>query len=180
MIEEIAGRAWRISAGSFAQPGPTGAEALVGAVARAVGAELRAGDRLIDAYCGVGLLGGHIAAITGAGLLAVESHPAAVADARRNLADLGARVQRAEVGGWRPEAGDVVIADPPRAGLGPPAVDALRRSGASRLVLVSCDPASLGRDAALLVAAGFTLRQVEVVDLFGQTFHSEAVCRFDR
>jgi 23S rRNA (uracil1939-C5)-methyltransferase len=112
--------------------------------------------------------------------LSLESHPASVGDARANLADLGARVWRGRVGSWQSEAADVVIADPARAGLGAPGVSALVATGASRLVLVSCDPASLGRDAGLLSGAGFRLSRVEVVDLFGQTFHTEAVCRFDR
>ena len=75
---------------------------------------------------------------------------------------------------------DVVVADPARTGLGRPGVDALVACGAPRLVLVSCDPASLGRDVALLATAGYRLRRVAIVDSFAQTSHVEAVSVLDR
>ena len=84
---------------------------------------------------------------------------------------------------WRPTDGDavdVVIADPARTGLGRPGVAALSATGAPRLVLVSCDPASLARDATLLAAAGYALSRWQVVDLFPHTAHIEVVARFDR
>jgi 23S rRNA (uracil1939-C5)-methyltransferase len=59
-------------------------------------------------------------------------------------------------------------------------VAALTATEAPRLVLVSCDPGSLGRDVRLLGDAGYELRSVELVDAFPDTFHVEAVCRFDR
>ena len=73
---------------------------------------------------------------------------------------------------------DVVVADPAREGLGKRSVEKLAATGAERLVLVSCDPASLGRDAALLVASGYRLASVTVVDLFGHTSHVETVSAF--
>ncbi len=73
-----------------------------------------------------------------------------------------------------------MIADPARSGLGVPGVTALERTGAGVLVLVSCDPASLGRDAKLLGRAGYRLEWSEVVDTFPQTTHVEAVSRFTR
>ena len=75
---------------------------------------------------------------------------------------------------------DVVIADPARSGLGKPGVAALTRTGAPVLVLVSCDPASLGRDAKLLAAAGYRHERSEVVDTFPHTTHVEVVSRFVR
>jgi 23S rRNA (uracil1939-C5)-methyltransferase len=134
---------------------------------------------LVDAYAGVGLF----ASILGAGrsvrVVAVESDPSAVADARVNLADLDAEVVASEVARWRPRRADVVVADPSRPGLGRPGVGAVAATGARRLVLVSCDPASLARDAALLHAAGYALVSVALVDAFPHTFHTETVSRFD-
>ncbi|HVF14058.1 MAG TPA: TRAM domain-containing protein [Acidimicrobiales bacterium] len=184
--EEVAGRRFRVSAGSFFQPGPVAAEGLVTAVSEAVGEALPAGGHLVDAYAGVGLLASTLGAARGARVTAVESDRTAVADARVNLADLDARVVRSEVGRWRRRAGkkappvDVVVADPSRPGLGRPGVAALVALAAPRLVLVSCDPASLGRDTALLSAAGYRLTSVAMVDAFPHTFHVETVCRFDR
>ena len=123
-----------------------------------------------------------------------------MADARVNLADLLApvggsdaadshaadsgparvRVVRSDVDHWRPSHADLVIADPARAGLGRRAVEVIVRTGARVVVLVSCDAASLGRDAALLAGAGYTFEQAELVDLFPQSHHVEVVSRFSR
>jgi 23S rRNA (uracil1939-C5)-methyltransferase len=178
--EMVGGRTWQVSARSFFQSGPGPAGVLVGAVDAAVGDALARGDRLVDAYAGVGLLGGVLAARRGAALVAVESSRVAAADARVNLVDLDAEVIAGEVGRWRATPADVVIADPARPGLGRPGVAALVGSGAARLVLVSCDPASLGRDAALLAAQGYSPSTVQVADLFPRTPHIEVVTRFDR
>ena len=74
----------------------------------------------------------------------------------------------------------LVVADPSRKGLGRRGVAAVNRSGARRLVLVSCDAASLGRDLALLRDAGYALTALTPVDLFPHTFHVEVVTVFDR
>ncbi|MFI5040309.1 MAG: class I SAM-dependent RNA methyltransferase [Acidimicrobiales bacterium] len=186
--EDVAGRRWRVSAGSFFQSGPAAAAGLVEAVTQAAGADRPQGDGLVvDLYAGVGVLGGSLAA--GSRLVSVESSPTAVGDAVVNLADLGGRVIHGEVlracrsgdvvarGRNRP---DLVLADPARSGLGPSVSAAVAALGAPVLVLVSCDPASLGRDARLLEGHGYHLERVEVLDLFPQTFHVEAVSRFVR
>jgi 23S rRNA (uracil1939-C5)-methyltransferase len=178
--ELVADRIWRVSARAFFQAGPAAADALVAAVDAAVGAALGTGGTLVDAYAGVGILGGVVAHRRGARLVAVEQHRGAVADARVNLADLDALVIPGEVGRWAPVTADVVIADPARTGLGRPGVTTLSRTGSRRLVLVSCDPASLGRDTALLAAEGYRLTTLQVVDAFAHTTHVEVVSRFDR
>ncbi len=150
---------------------------------RAAGEVLGSGRRVVDAYAGVGLLTALTGAAphgAGAGYVAVEQSAAACADARVNLAPLGARVIRTAVERWRPSPADLVVADPPRAGLGRGAVRRLAETGAERLVLVSCDAAALARDAGLLATHGFDFRHATVVDLFPQTPHVEVVSRFDR
>ena len=173
--EDVAGRRWRVSADSFFQPSPDAAALLVDAVGK-----LAAGEAVLDAYAGVGLLGGALAPKR---LVAVESAPSAVADARVNLADLEAEVVEGEVAravpGLDVEA-DVVVADPARPGLGRAAATALASVGAPRLVLVSCDPASLARDIVLLDGLGYGLVSAHVLDLFPHTFHLEVVTAFDR
>jgi 23S rRNA (uracil1939-C5)-methyltransferase len=181
--EEVGGRWWRVSAGAFFQSGPDAARLLLETVAATVGDALGKGGSLIDAYAGVGVLGGVIAARHTAHLVAIESHRAAAADAQVNLADIDAEVVTAEVGRWERVGGaavDVAIADPARPGLGRPGVGALLRAHARRIVLVSCDPASLARDAQLLLAGGYRLAEVRVLDLNPHTSHVEAVARFDR
>lgn len=76
---------------------------------------------------------------------------------------------------------DVVITDPPRAGMHPKAVKALESMGASRIVYVSCKPASLARDGAALCESGhYRLQRVVPVDMFPQTYHIESVALFTK
>jgi 23S rRNA (uracil1939-C5)-methyltransferase len=146
-------------------------------VARAAGATDN--STVVDAYCGVGVIGGSLPSKR---LIGIESHAVAAADATANLARAGrvAEVIVAEVAGSRgfPHV-DVVVADPARTGLGPAASTALAGIGAPVLVLVSCDPASLARDVGLLAGRGYRLTGVEVVDVFPHTFHVETVSRFE-
>ena len=174
--EEVAGRRFRISAQSFFQCRPDGAEALV-SLAAAITDDTE--GPMLDAYSGVGLFGGLLA--NGRPLTTVESSRSSVADARVNLADLPqVEVVEARVEKWQPQNAAVVIADPARKGLAAEGVDAMVATGCQKLALVSCDPASLARDAGLLIKTGFQLDHVTVVDLFGQTSHVEAVSSFTR
>jgi 23S rRNA (uracil1939-C5)-methyltransferase len=179
ITEDVGGMRWRVSATSFFQSGPAAADLLLEAVSSSVGDALPPGGTLVDAYAGVGILGGVLARRAGANLEIIENQPAAAGDARFNLADLPARVVQVEVGQWRATPADVVVADPARPGLGRPGVRALTAARPARLVLASCDPASLARDTNLLRDAGYRLAEVQVLDLFPQTAHVETVARFD-
>jgi 23S rRNA (uracil1939-C5)-methyltransferase len=173
--EVIDGVSLRVSAASFFQARPDGADALVAAVRRAAGSS-GPETRVVDAYAGVGLFSATVA--RDAAVVAVERSASSVADARVNLAGLRARIVRADVEKFHAVGADVVIADPARAGLGRVAVQKLAATHASRFVLVSCDPAAFGRDVALLRAAGYDLTNVDLVDLFGHTSHIELVSTF--
>ena len=107
--ELVARRRFRISAGSFFQARPDGAEALIRAVARAVAPFDHMTDRLIDLYGGVGLF---TAGLGARRAVLVERSPSSVDDARVNLASLGAEVVRSDVERWAQSAADVVVADP--------------------------------------------------------------------
>ena len=176
--EEAAGHNWRISAGSFFQASPEGAEALVGEVSDLVGALAADAERLVDLCCGVGLF----AATVGKGLsvTGVERGASAVADARHNLAGHDARILKVAMGRWRPGPADVVVADPARHGLAAEGVRAVAATGASLCVLVSCDPGALGRDARLLGDAGYTHAGSRTLDLFAHTGQVEVVSAFVR
>ena len=175
--EVVARRRLRISAGSFFQARPDGAEALVRSVTRALADVDPLVDRIADLYGGVGLFS---ACLGARGALLVERSASAVADAEVNLAELGASVLRSKVERWHPEPVDAVVADPARAGLGRDGIRAVVATEARHVALVSCDPASLARDARGLVDAGYELRGVELVDLFPHTHHVEAVSSFAR
>ncbi len=172
--EEIGGLRLQISADTFFQCRPDGALMLArlagDAVADAAGA-------MLDAYCGMGLFG----ALAGIGrsVVGVESNPSAVADAVQNLGPHG-RLVEADFERWQAEPVGVVVADPSRHGLRKRGCDRIAETGAELVALVSCDPASLARDAGLLGERGYELDHVTVVDLFGQTSHVETVSRFVR
>jgi 23S rRNA (uracil1939-C5)-methyltransferase len=89
-------------------------------------------------------------------------------------------VVRRDVARWRPRRADVVVADPPRAGLGAAVARLVGGTGADRLALVSCDAASLARDARALVDLGWRVRSCTLVDMFPQTPHVEVVTAFER
>jgi 23S rRNA (uracil1939-C5)-methyltransferase len=74
---------------------------------------------------------------------------------------------------------DVVIVDPPRAGMHPKVVQKLLEILPGRIIAVSCNPASLARDAALLLGA-YNIKEVQPIDLFPHTPHLECIVRFDR
>jgi 23S rRNA (uracil1939-C5)-methyltransferase len=177
--DEVGGHRFRISARSFFQTRPDGAMALVDAVRAAGGAELRGAMTVVDAYAGVGLFAA-LATPDDARLIVVEGGASSVADARVNLAGRDVKIIRSKVERWRPSSADVVIADPARAGLGKDGARVLTATAASVIVLVSCDAAALGRDAALLARSGYRYEESQLVDLFPQTHHVEVVSRFTR
>lgn len=172
--EQVAGAQLRVSARSFFQSGPAAAELVVAAVERAL--EGAAPGRMVDAYSGVGLFGAALGADRPVTM--VESSASALLDAADNVP--GAQLVRADVAGWSPVQASVVVADPPRGGLGAAAAKVLSRTGCRRLVLVSCDAGSMGRDVGLLLREGFELGHLEVLDLFPGTPHLETVAMLVR
>lgn len=185
LTERVAGHDLRVSAGSFFQPGVQAAELLVDAVSEAA-PELESSGHVVDAYGGIGLFAA-TAMAPAERVTVIESSKSACRDAIHNLDGRDAAVVHADVSGWTAPTGqgrsasvDVVVADPARSGLSKPGVKALAAARAPVLVLVSCDPVSLARDAALLGDAGYVAQSVEVLDLFPQTHHVETVTRFVR
>jgi tRNA/tmRNA/rRNA uracil-C5-methylase (TrmA/RlmC/RlmD family) len=185
---DVAGVTLHLPVDAFFQVNLGGAEALVAAVRAAAG---EVADRDVwDLYAGVGLLALPLAA-DGSHVLAVESvRPAADAlerAAREQELDVKVLAERVEQVVRRAATGDrsldppeVVIADPPRAGLGQRTVEDLVRLAPSRIVLVSCDVAALARDARDLQARGMRLERCVPLDLFPMTHHVEVVSTFVR
>lgn len=179
LSEVVDGVELRISAGSFFQSGAQAAELLVDAVRRAA-PELADARHAVDAYAGVGLFAATAMADV-ATVTLLESSKSSCFDAEHNLAGRAATVIRGDVAKWSATAEapvDVIVADPARPGLGKPGVAALTSAAPAPIVLVSCDPVSLARDAMLLAEHGYHPELVEVLDLFPQTHHVETVTRF--
>jgi tRNA/tmRNA/rRNA uracil-C5-methylase (TrmA/RlmC/RlmD family) len=178
-VQRAAGREWLLSPGVFWQVHPALPDALASVVAEWASAP--AGGVAWDLYGGVGLFAAVLAGQVGpAGeVVVVESSAQAVADGRAALADLpqvGWRIGRVErVLPTLDGTPDVVVADPPRRGLGRELVDALCERGPERVVHVACDPAALARDLALFTARGYRLDGLRAFDAFPMTHHFESV-----
>lgn len=179
IAEEVAGRRYRVSAPSFFQVNTGQAGRLVEQVLAYL--DLRGDETVLDAYCGVGLFTVPLAERAGM-VVGVERTPAAVADLLENTAAFdNVEVIEGPVEAVLPELDvglDAAVVDPPRAGLALPLLDALVAARPSRLVYVSCDPATLARDAKRLLRAGYQLAEVQPVDMFPQTYHVESVSLF--
>ncbi len=179
--ERLAGSDFAISAPSFFQVNTKAAEKLVTLALEELGAD--GSDRVLDLYAGAGTFTLPLAERAGE-TVAVEAAGSAVRDLRRNLESVGAWAD--VVGGDAtrelPTLGrfDLALVDPPRGGLTVEAARALAGTRARTIVYVSCDPATLARDAAVLIEAGYALTSATPVDLFPQTFHVETVARFER
>jgi tRNA/tmRNA/rRNA uracil-C5-methylase (TrmA/RlmC/RlmD family) len=181
-VQRAAGREWRVSPGTFWQVHP----ALADALAQVVGewAQAPAGGTAWDLYGGVGLFAAVLAGQVGPdGTVAVvESARRAVVDGRAALADLpqvGWHVGRVErVLPSLPGPPDVVVADPPRRGLGRALVAALCAREPGRVVHVACDPAALARDVALFAGHGYRLAALRAFDAFPMTHHMECTALF--
>lgn len=179
--EELAGRHFRISAGSFFQVNTLQAERLIEVVSQFL--DPQGNETLLDIYCGVGTFSLSLADRLSR-VIGIESYGPAVDDARANVRP-GEPVefiegQAVEVLACLDLPLDVIIVDPPRAGCGSKVLRELIRLSPPRLVYVSCDPATLARDARRLVEAGYRLEALQPVDMFPQTYHIESVSLFVR
>jgi tRNA/tmRNA/rRNA uracil-C5-methylase (TrmA/RlmC/RlmD family) len=191
LAEHAGGRIWQVSADGFWQVHPAAADTLSAAVVEALAP--RPGDTVLDLYCGAGLFAGVVAPLVGAdgAVTGVESDAAAVKNAKQNLSDspqvtfMKADVAQAASAGDLPAA-RLVIADPPRAGLAREVVAYLTGDGGSgnaaaeRFAYVSCDPATLARDLALLIEGGWRLENLRAFDAFPMTHHVECVVTLTR
>jgi tRNA/tmRNA/rRNA uracil-C5-methylase (TrmA/RlmC/RlmD family) len=181
LVENAAGRDWRVSPGGFWQVHPDAADVLTEAVMS--GLRPRHGERALDLYAGVGLFAGSLAQAVGpSGLVtAVESSTVATTDAAKNLNDLPqAHLVRAEVAKAlaAPAAFgrvDLVVLDPPRSGAGAKVVDAICGLAPRAIAYVACDPAALARDIATFASHHYALTGLRAFDLFPQTHHVECV-----
>lgn len=181
LVHDVRGRLFRVHAGSFFQAHPDLTPRLVDQVL--AGAQAHAGQTAFDLYAGVGLFSAFLSE-RGLRLRAVEQAASACEDFAFNLAatddiELFQAVVEDALAAL-PAHPDVIVADPPRAGLGRPVVEGLAALGAPRLVYVSCDPSTLARDGRWLTAAGYRLEQVTPIDMFPQTFHIETVSVWTR
>jgi 23S rRNA (uracil1939-C5)-methyltransferase len=176
---EAAGSTFRVGHNSFFQVNRFLVDALTDAATRGV-----EGESALDLYSGAGLFSLRLARQF-RDVTAVESGRGAVQDLMHNASRAGVAVTAVQDNvetflAKVDRAPDFVLADPPRAGLGKRVVRELARLQPAQIRLVACDPATLARDAAALLGAGYRLAGVIMVDLFPHTYHIESVVTFMR
>jgi 23S rRNA (uracil1939-C5)-methyltransferase len=172
----VGGRDYRVGVGSFFQVNRFLIEPLTTLVTAG-----ESGNAAWDLYAGVGLFSLPLTE-TFTEVTVVETGASAVRDLRDNLRGAKHRVAAAETAVFlrqsaerRAKAPDLVVVDPPRDGLGTAVTTLLGKIRPQRITYVSCDPATMSRDAAALLESGYRLAQMHLVDLFPQTFHLESV-----
>ncbi|MCZ7552587.1 MAG: hypothetical protein B6D39_12525 [Anaerolineae bacterium UTCFX2] len=182
---EVLKRSFRVSAGSFFQVNTAMAERLVEQVIGLLEERGLLGPQTsaLDLYCGAGLFSAFLRERVER-LVGVEASPSAVEDFAYNLDEFTeveiyeARVEQALAAlDFRP---DIALVDPPREGLDRKVVDWIVEAVPQALVYVSCDPATLARDARRLTAGGYRLEEARLFDLFPQTYHIESVSLWTR
>ena len=179
--EELRGRLFRVSPQSFFQVNTTMVETLCELIERYLAP--RPSEILLDAFGGVGTFGLLLAPRV-ARVIEIEEVADAVKDARANATELtNVEFHRGKVEQVLPKLKskiDLVVADPPRAGIVSAALEAIIQQLPRAIAYVSCDPATLARDARRLVDGGYRLVEVQPVDMFPQTYHIESVSCFER
>ena len=184
--EELCGLELEMSHGAFFQTNTEMAERLYAVAAEYAG--LTGAERLFDLYCGIGTIGLTMAGQAGE-VWGLEIVPEAITDAERNARNNKIENARFVAANARTgtrdlveKAGkpDVVVIDPPRAGLSQKIVRRVLECEAKRIVYVSCNPTTLAPNAAQLTEAGYRLRRVRPVDMFPQTPHIECVALFEK
>jgi tRNA/tmRNA/rRNA uracil-C5-methylase (TrmA/RlmC/RlmD family) len=143
--------------------------------------------RVVELYAGVGLFSAAIAARGDAEVIAVEGDAVAADDLKRNVGPYSSQAtprhqaveaflssNRAQI------KGATALVDPPRTGLSKEALEGIVLFGPPRIVYVSCDVATLARDAGTLVARGYALTSIEAFDMFPNTAHVETLAILDK
>ena len=182
LMDTLCGLKFKLSMPSFYQVNRDQAEALYGKALEFAG--LTGNETVLDLYCGIGTITLCLAKAAKR-VIGAEIVPPAIRDAKENAlrnhvenaeffcgdaADIAAKL---ESDGLRP---DVVTVDPPRKGLAPEVIASVAAMGPEKVVYVSCDPATLGRDVKIFREFGYEAKRAAAVDMFPGTAHVETVC----
>jgi 23S rRNA (uracil1939-C5)-methyltransferase len=181
IVMEVLGRRFQVSARTFFQVNTLQAQAMVKHLIDHL--SINEDVTVLDAYCGMGLYSAFLAPKVKR-LVAIEISPEACEDFSTNLEEFD-NVELYEDSvddvlnhvNLKP---DLIIMDPPRAGLGRKTVEGILAQRAAHLAYISCDPATLARDAKQLAAGGYSLAKVTLFDMFPQTYHIESISLWEK
>jgi 23S rRNA (uracil1939-C5)-methyltransferase len=180
IVMEVLGRSFKVSAASFFQVNSGMAAKMVSHLLENL--PVSRSNTVLDVYCGVGLFSAFFAPLAGR-VIGIEFSASSCLDFAANLDEFdNVELYEGLAQDILPalDCGvDIAIVDPPRAGLDKNALDALLKLKPVTLAYVSCDPSTLARDAARLIAGGYHLKQVTPFDLFPQTYHIESISIFE-
>jgi len=181
ILMHVLDRDFKVSAASFFQVNTVMAEKMVEHLL--VKLPIDQSTTLLDIYCGVGLFSAFLALTCGR-VIGIESSESSCEDFTVNLDEFD-NVELYEgnaedVIPYLEAKPDIVLVDPPRAGLDKSVVDGILKLSPSLIAYVSCDPSTLARDATRLINGGYTLKEVTPFDLFPQTYHIESISFFER
>jgi 23S rRNA (uracil1939-C5)-methyltransferase len=196
LVHEVAGHKYRVSAKSFFQGNHAETEAALAVIREWIGELKEAetlGPLLGDLFCGVGLFSLALADLFEK-VIAVDSDEGGCRDAKNNVKHseaardkVSVHVGRLDKVLVRPDLAppaiwnsSLCLVDPPRAGLGKEGVKTLLDLGPRHLMYMSCDPATLARDAAAFVAEGYEVKKLRVLDMFPQTSHIESLLLLEK
>ncbi|MEW6724728.1 MAG: 23S rRNA (uracil(1939)-C(5))-methyltransferase RlmD [Bacillota bacterium] len=186
ITDYLGGLAFEISPLSFFQINPGQAEVLYNQVLAFC--RLTGGETVFDLYCGIGTISLYLARRAGQ-VIGIESVPQAVEDARRNAERNGignVKFHYGEAEKLLPRLArqgaraDVIVLDPPRRGCEPEVLETMAEMRPERIVYVSCNPATLARDLAVLSERGYRPEVVQPVDMFPHTGHVECIIQIKR
>ncbi|HYQ86159.1 MAG TPA: 23S rRNA (uracil(1939)-C(5))-methyltransferase RlmD [Bacteroidota bacterium] len=189
ITEKLGKFTFRLSANSFFQTNTEQAERMYDRVREL--AKLQPDDVLYDLYCGTGAIAICLSPFVKR-VLGIELTESAVRDAERNAevnhvtnchflqGDLKEKLTNDSTWSGDHPRPTVVVTDPPRSGMHPKVVDRIIKLSPERIVYVSCNPATQARDAKQMADAGYTLREIQPVDMFPHTDHIEAVALFTK
>jgi 23S rRNA (uracil1939-C5)-methyltransferase len=185
LVMEVLGTPFQVSAGSFFQVNTAMAEAMVAHLLDTLPNyySLSPNTLLVDVYCGVGLFSVFLAPHVGR-LIGIEVSPSAASDFEVNLQAFDhVELYEAPADIVLPSLDrrpDILLVDPPRSGIDRRGMDGLLHLSPLVLVYISCDPATLARDARRLIQGGYHLEQITPFDLFPQTYHIESISFWTR
>ena len=181
IVMEVSGRRFKVSPRSFFQVNTNQAQTML----KHLTAHLFLSENLtvLDVYSGVGLYSAFLAPKVKR-LVGIEFSPDACEDFSINLDEFENvelyEASAEQVLGSIDFKPDIIIMDPPRAGLGRLTIEGILTQGAERLAYVSCDPATLARDAKQIASGGYSLKDLTLIDMFPQTYHIESISYWEK